>query len=124
MAKYKTEKEKKAKQREWEAMVSFKPCTDENLKAYGERAVKLRQLIDSADEDMLVSRFLCGVRNKSIRQMIAIGQDDMSKLRVAQFNNRILNLTRSGNEIGSDSEDDDPGDESGGESGHDDNLRK
>ena len=54
IAKYKTEKEKKAKQRVWEAMVSFKQCADESLKAYGERAMKLRQLIDSADEAILV----------------------------------------------------------------------
>ena len=124
IAKYKMEKKKKAKQRAREAKVSFKQRTDKNLKAYGERAMKLRQLTDSADEAILVLRFLRGVRDKSIRQMITIGQEDMSKLTVAKINNRILNLTGSGNEIGSDSEDDDLGAESGSESGDDDNLKK
>ena len=41
IAKYKTEKTKKAKQRAREAKVSFKQRTDKNLKAYGERAMKL-----------------------------------------------------------------------------------
>ena len=56
--------------------------------------------------------------------MIAIGQEDMSKLTVVQINNRILNLAGSGNEMGSDSEDDDPGAEPGSELGDDNNLKK
>ena len=124
IAKYKTEKEKKAKQKAREAMVSFKQRADESLTAYAERAMKLRQLIDAADESILVSRFLRGVRDKSIRQMIAIGQEDMSKLTVAQLNTRILNLTGTGDESGSESEDNHPGDESGGDSDNDHTAKK
>ena len=112
IAKYKTERDRKAKQRAREAMASFKQRVDEPLKAYGERAVKLRQLIEVADEGFLVSRFLRGVRDKNIRQMIAVGQEDMSKLTVAQINQRILNLTGAGSESGSDDESEDSEEES------------
>ena len=104
IAKYKTERDKRAKQRAREAMASFRQRSDESLRAYGERAVRLRQLIDVADEGFLVSRFLRGVRDRNIRQMIAVGQEDMSKLTVAQVNQRIMNLSGAGND--SDSEED------------------
>jgi len=63
IAKYKTERDKRAKQRAREAMAFFGQRSDESLGAYGERAVRLRQLIDVADEGFLVSRFLRGVRD-------------------------------------------------------------
>ena len=77
IAKYKTEHDHKAKQRAHEAMASFQQRVDKPLKEYGERAVKLRQLIEVADEGFLVSRFLRGVRDKNIQQMIAVGQEGM-----------------------------------------------
>ena len=40
IAKYKTKKEKKAKQKAREAIVSFKQCADESFTAYAERAMK------------------------------------------------------------------------------------
>ena len=55
IAKYKTERDRKAKQKAREAMALFKQRADEPLKAYGEHAVKLRQLIDGSDEGFLVS---------------------------------------------------------------------
>ena len=124
IAKYKTERDRKAKQKAREAMALFKQRADEPLKAYGERAVKLRQLIEGSDEGFLVSRFLRGVKDKNIRQMIAVGQEDMSKLTVAQLHQRILNLTGAGSESGSDNESEDSDDESGGSSDEEGYKRK
>ena len=71
-----------------------------------------------------MSRFLLGVRDNSIRRMIAIGQEDMSKLTVAKLNTQILNLIGTGDESGSESKDYHPGDESGGDSDKDHNAKK
>ena len=124
IAKYKTERDCKAKQRAHEGIASFKQRVDEPLKAYGKRAVKLRQLIEVAVEGFLVSRFLRGVRDKNIRQMIAVGHEDMSKLTVAQINHRILNLTGAGSKSGSDDESKDSEEESDGSDDEENYKRK
>ena len=48
--KYKTERDLRAKQKAREAVASFKQRSDESLRAYGERAVKLRQLLEATDK--------------------------------------------------------------------------
>ena len=52
--KYKAERETKAKQRAKEQCASFRQRSDESLRAYGERAMRLRQLIDGEEEAFLV----------------------------------------------------------------------
>ena len=96
--KFKTERDLKAKQRAKEQCASFKQRPEESLKAYGERAMRLRQLIDLSEEAFLVYRFLKGVRDKSVRQILAIGPEDLGKMTVAQMNSRIGNLIRAGEE--------------------------
>src|SRR5437588_412680 len=103
-------------------MAFFGQRSDESLGAYGERAVRLRQLIDVADEGFLVSRFLRGVRDRNIRQMIAVGQEDMSKLTVAQVVQRIMNLSGAGNDSDSEEDSESSGDDS--EQSSDDELYK
>ena len=121
IAKYKTERDQRAKQKAREAAASFKQPSDESLRAYGERAVKLRQLLESTDEGFLVSRFLRGVRNKAIRQMLALGHEDLSKVTVGQLNQKIRNLSGAGDESDSDDEDTEESDEEpGGESSDED----
>ena len=125
IAKYKTERDQRAKQKAREAVASFRQQSDESLKAYGERTVKLRQLLETTDEGFLVSRFLCGVRDKAIRQMLVLGHEDLSKLTVGQLNQKIRNLAGAGDE--SDSEDEDTeesDDESGGESSDNEDYRR
>ena len=84
--KFKTERDQKAKQRAREPLASFKQQPDEHLRAYGERAVKLRELIDEGYEGVLVSRFIRGVRDKSMPQLLVIGHEDLSKVTIAQLN--------------------------------------
>ena len=96
--KFKTERDLKEKQRAKEQCASSKQWPEESLKAYGKRAMRLRQLIDSSEEAFLVYRFLKGVRDKSMRQILAIGPEDLGKMTVAQENSRIGNLIRAGEE--------------------------
>ena len=122
--KFKTEKDLRAKQRAKEQCASFKQKPEENLKAYGERAMRLRQLIDASEEGFLVYRFLKGIRDKSVRQILAVGPEDMGKITVAQMNARIASLVRVGEE--SDAEDTDSensSDESSDDSDSDDSSR-
>ena len=86
--------------------------------------MKLQQLIDAADESIWVSRFLLGVRDNGIRKMISIGQEDISKVTVAQLNTQIVNQTGAGDESGSGREDNHPGDKSGGDSNNDHTAKK
>ena len=125
IAKYKNERDQRAKQKAREAVVSFRQRSDESLKAYGERAVKLRQLLDTTDEGFLVCKFLRRMRNKAIGQMLALGDEDLSKVTVGQLNQKIRNLAGAGDE--SDSEDEDTeesDDKSGGESSHNEDYRR
>ena len=125
IAKYKTERDQRAKQKAREAVASFKQRSDESLRAYGERAVKLRQLLESTDEGFLVSRFLRGVRDKAIRQMLALGHEDLSKVTVGQLNQKIRNLSGAGDESDSDDEDTkESEEESGGESSDEEDYRR
>ena len=124
IAKFKTERDQRARQKAREAIASFKQRSDESLRAYRERAVKLRQLIDATDEVFLVSRFLCGVKDEAIRQMFAVGQEDISKLTVSQLNQRIINLVGAGEESGSDRDSEDSADESGDDSSDDESHRR
>ena len=96
IGKFKTERDVRAKQRAKEQCASFKQTSDESLKAYGERAMKLRQLIDSSSEGFLVYRFLKGVKDKGVRRILAAGQDDLGKVTVAQLNQKINNLLQAG----------------------------
>ena len=103
--KFTTKKDLRAKQRAKEQCASFKQKPEGNLEAYGERAMRLRQLIDPSEEGLFVYRFLKGVRDKSVRQILAVGPEDMGKITVAQINTRIRSLVRVGEE--SDAEDTD-----------------
>ena len=98
--KFKTERDLRARQHTKEQCASFKQRPDESLKAYGERAMKLRQLIDASEEGFLVYRFLRGIRDKSVRQILAANPEDMGKITVAQMNARIGSLVRVGEESG------------------------
>ena len=60
--------------------------------------MKLRQLIDASEEGFLVYRFLKGVKNKGVRQILAAAQEDMGKVTVAQLNQKINNLLQAGEE--------------------------
>ena len=65
------------------------------------------------------------MRDKAIRQMLALGHEDLSKVTVGQLNQKIRNLAGAGDE--SDSEDEDieeSDDESGGESNDDKDYRR
>ena len=108
--KFKTERDVRAKQRAKEQCASFKQKPEETLKAYGERAMKLRQLIEANDEAFLVHRFLKGIRDKSVRQILAVGPEDMAKVTVAHLNTKIGHLIRAGEE--SDASDIESGDSS------------
>ena len=118
--KFKTERDVRAKQCAKEQCASFKQKPDETLKAYGERAMELRQLIEANEESFLVHRFLKGIRDKAIRQLLAVGPDDMAKVTVAHLNTRIGNLLRAGEESdGSDGESGDSSDDSSEETDSD-----
>ena len=117
MYKIKTERDLRAKQRAKEQCASFKQRPDKGLKVYGECAMKLCQLIDSTEEGFLVYRFLKGIRDKSVRQILSVGPDDISKVTVAQMNARITSLVRAGEESdASEEESDDSSDESSSDS--------
>ena len=122
--KYKTERDQRAKQKAREAVASFKQRSDESLRAYGERAVKLRQLLEATDEGFLVSRFMRGVKDKAIRQMLAIGQEDLSKVTVGQLNQKIRNLTGTGDDSHTDEETEESEAESGESSSDEDEYKR
>ena len=96
--KFKTEKDLWAKQRAKEQFASFKQKPEENLKAYSERAMRLRKLIDASEMRFLVYRFLKGIQDKSVRQILAISPEDIGKITVAQMNAGINSLVRVGEE--------------------------
>lgn len=123
--KFKTERDLRARQRAKEQCASFKQPPDESLKAYGERAMKLRQLIDASEEGYLAYRFLRGICDKSVRQILAANPEDMEKITVAQMNARIGSLVRVGEESGaSDAERDNSSDDSTEDSDTDSSRRR
>ena len=122
--KFKKEKDFRAKQRAKEQCTSFKQKPEENLKAYGERAMRLRQLIDGSEEGFLVYRFLKAIQDKSVRQILAVSPQDMGKITVAQMNARISSLVRVGEESDAeDTESERSSDESSDDSDSDDSSR-
>ena len=56
---------------------------------------------------------MLGIRDKAIRKMIAIGQDDLSKVTVGGLNQKIRNLTAAGEDSDSDDDTEESEDESG-----------
>ena len=87
--------------------------------------MKLRQLIDASKEGFLVYRFLRGIRDKSLRQILAANPEDMGKITVAQMNARIGSLVRVGEESGaSNAESDNSSDDSSEDSDTDSSKRR
>ena len=123
--KFKTERDLRAKKQAKEQCASFKQWPDESLKAYGEHTMKLCQLIDSTEEGFLVYRFLKGIQNKSVRQILSLGPDDMSKVTVVQMNTRIASLVGAGKKSdASKAESDDSSNVSSGGSDTDSSYRR
>ena len=60
--------------------------------------MKLRQLIEAHDEAFLVHRFLKGIRDKLVRQILAVGPEDMAKVTVAHLNTKIGHLIQASEE--------------------------
>ena len=82
------------------------------------------QLLEATDEGFLVSRFMRGIRDKAIRQLLAIGQDDLSKVTVGGLNQKIRNLTGAGEDSDSNDDTEESEDESGEYSTDEDEYRK
>ena len=61
-------------------------------------------------------RFLKGVKDKGVRQILAAGQEDLGKVTVAQLNQKINNLLQAGEEGESDRDPDSSSEQSGSDS--------
>ena len=103
--KYKTDQDRKAKERAWAEAATIKQRKDESVKAYGERAVRLAQLVAS-DEGYLVRRFLAGMKDTALRQTLVSGYDDMTSVTVKDLNKKIQNIVGASSQHNVDSSDD------------------
>ena len=73
-------------------MASLKQKPDESLTAYGERAFRLRQMLDASDEPYLVQRFRKGIRDKAIRRLLASHKSGDKEVTIQELNTQIINI--------------------------------
>ena len=88
---YKTDQDRKAKERAWAEAATIKQKKDESVRAYGERAVRLAQLV-AAEEGYLVRRFLAGMKDTALRQTLVSGYEDMTTVTIKDLNKKIQNI--------------------------------
>ena len=103
--KYKTDQDCKAKERAWAEAATIKQRKDESVKASGERAVRLPQLVAS-DEGYLVRCFLAGMKDTALWQTLVSGYDDMTSVTVKDLNKKIQNIVGASSQHDVDSSDD------------------
>ena len=89
---FKTEKEKRLKDKAKSRMASLKQKPDESLTAYGVRAFRLHQMLDASDEPCLVQRFRKGLRDKAIRRLLASHKSGDKEMTIQELNAQIINI--------------------------------
>ena len=103
---FKTEKEQRLRDKAKSKMVSLKQKPTESLAAYGERAFRLRQMLEASDEPYLVQRFRKGLRDKAIRRLLASHKSGDKEVTIQDLNAQIINICEDDRESSSDSSSD------------------
>ena len=89
---FKTEKEKRLKDKAKCRMASLKQKSDESLMAYGERAFWLWQMLDASDEPYLLQRFRKGLCDKAIQRLLASHKSGDKEVTNQELKAQIINI--------------------------------
>ena len=85
-------------------MALLKQKSSESLMAYGERAFRLRQMLEPSDEPYLVQRFRKGLCDKSIWRLLASHKSGGKQVTIQDLNAQIISICEDDQDSSSDSD--------------------
>lgn len=90
--KFKTEKEQRLRDEAQSKMALLKQESSESLMAYGERAFRLRQMLEPSNEPYLVQRFRKELCDKSIRRSLASHKSGDKQVTIQDLKAQIISI--------------------------------